>query len=165
MRTELYWVQGAWPGKLALSPRPRGGDWLQDEIRDWKQLGIHLVLSLLTPEEERELDLRQEADETRAQGLEFLSFPIADRQVPRSESKLATVLESLKTTLAAGRNALIHCRQGVGRTGLVAACLLIGNGISPGAAVAEISSARGVSVPETKEQREWIDHYATAFTN
>jgi protein-tyrosine phosphatase len=164
MLAKLYWLDGRWPGKLAVAARPRGGDWLGDDITDWKRAGVQVVLSLLTPEEEQDLNLREEAVEVRGQGLEFSSFPISDRQVPRSEAKLAPSLDILAENLSAGRNVLIHCRQGVGRSGLVAACLLVRNGMSPGAAVEAVSAARGVAVPETVEQREWIDHYATAFS-
>ncbi len=164
MRKDLYWLDGPWSGKIALAARPRGGDWLRDDLRGWKQAGIHTVLSLLTPEEETDLDLRDEATEARTQGLEFNSLPIADRQVPRSESKVADALENVNKTLSAGKNVVVHCRQGIGRSGLVAACLLVKNGMSPGAAVEVVSAARGVSVPETVAQREWIDHYATALT-
>ena len=135
MSTEIHWLEGPWPGKLALSARPRGGEWLPDELTDWKRKGVQMVLSLLTPEEERDLGIREEADEARRQGLAFSSFPIADRQVPRSEAQLGEVLDKLVSSLTAGRNVLVHCRQGVGRTGLVAACLLVKNGMSPGAAV------------------------------
>ena len=33
MGTKLYWVDGPWLGKLALAARPRGGDWLCDELK------------------------------------------------------------------------------------------------------------------------------------
>ena len=51
MWTTLYWIDGPWKGKLALSGRPRGGDWLKDEIAHWKQARINTVVLLLTPEE------------------------------------------------------------------------------------------------------------------
>lgn len=164
MGTELHWIDGPWPGKLALSARPRGADWLKDEIAHWKRAGIDSVLSLLTPDEERDLDLRDEAAETKRLGLEYFSFSIPDRQVPQSEAKLGKELERVNNTLSAGRNVLVHCRQGVGRTGLVAACLLIKNGMSPGSAVDVVSTARGVAIPDTTEQRDWIERYAPAFT-
>jgi protein-tyrosine phosphatase len=164
MLSELYWLDERWPGKLALAARPRGGDWLQDEISNWKRAGIGSIVSLLTPEEEMDLDLRDESRESSAHGLEFISFPIPDRQVPRSEAKLAAALDKISDVLSAGKNVVVHCRQGVGRSGLVAACLLVKNGMSPGAAVEKVSAARGVAIPETIEQREWIDHYAAAFT-
>ena len=164
MATKLYWLDESWPGKLALAARPRGGDWLGDEVADWKRAGISNVLSLLEPEEERDLDLRGESGEVRKQGLEFAALPIPDRKAPPSEAKLVRVLEELDRALSNGKNVLVHCRQGVGRTGLVAACLLVRKGMSPGAAIDKISAARGVPVPETEEQREWIDHLATALS-
>jgi len=164
MATTLYWVPGSWKGKLALSARPRGGDWLEDEIRDWQHAGINLVVSLLTPQEETDLDLREEAAMVRANGMEFVAFPIEDREVPRSETALAKTLDKMDASLAAGKNAVVHCRQGIGRTGLVGACLLVRKGMSPGAAVDAVSAARGIPVPETSDQREWIDHYAVELT-
>ena len=164
MPTKLYWLDEAWPGKIALSARPRGGEWLADEVDDWKRAGVSAVVSLLEPQEEQDLDLHGEAAEVRHDGLEFVSLPIPDRQVPKSEAALGRALENMEHSLSKGKNILIHCRQGVGRSGLVAACLLVKKGMSPGAAVEKISTARGVAVPETEEQREWIDHYATALT-
>ena len=163
MRKDLYWIDGSWPGKLAMAARPRGGDWLKDDLATWKRAGIDAVLSLLTPEEERDMELRDEAGEAQTQGMEFASFPIPDRQIPRSEAKWVELLEKLTRTLSEGKNVVVHCRQGIGRSGLVAACLLVRRGISPGAAVEMVSGARGVSVPETPEQRDWIDHYAVSL--
>ena len=164
MSTKLYWLDDKWPGRVAVSPRPRGGDWLSDDVAEWKRDGVSTVVSLLERQEQQELDLQNERDEVQRQGLDFVSLPIPDRHVPPSEATLAQALEELDRTLSGGRNVLIHCRQGVGRSGLVAACLLVKKGMSPGAALEKISSTRGVQVPETEEQREWIDHFAIAFT-
>jgi protein-tyrosine phosphatase len=124
-----------------------------------------MALSLLTREEERDLDLADEERETRARGMAFKSFPIPDRQVPDSETKLAKALEKLDEELASGRNVVLHCRQGIGRSGLVAACLLVTKGVDTRTAIKRLSAARGTPVPETAEQSRWIDHYATTFAN
>jgi hypothetical protein len=97
MLTEIHWLEGPWPGKLALAARPRGGDWLGDEVASWKQAGVNAVFSLLTSEEEQDLELSDEAGETREQGLEFSSFPIPDRQVPPFEEKLGEVLDKVQS--------------------------------------------------------------------
>jgi protein-tyrosine phosphatase len=164
MRNELYWVVGPWPGRLGLAARPRGGDWLPDELASWRRAGVDTVLSLLTYEEQRDLDLIKEAGESHRQGLAFSSFPIPDRQVPTSEAEFNEALRHASKILSDGKSLLVHCRQGVGRTGLFAACLLIRTGMSPGAAVDLVSAARGLAVPETSEQRDWIEHYAPAVT-
>jgi len=160
MPIDLYWVAGNWPGKVAVASRPRGDDWLADDIANWKRAGVNVVLSLLTSEEESSLGLRGEADQVRASGLDYVAFPIPDLQVPTSSAKLSETLDKLGANLAKGENVLIHCRQGIGRSGLVAACLLISKGLSPGAAIEQVSAARGLPVPETPKQREWIDRFA-----
>jgi protein-tyrosine phosphatase len=163
MSTELHWVDGPWPGKLAMASRPRGADWLEDEMAAWRKAGIDTVLSLLTPEEEQDLDLKSEALEAKARGMKFASLPIPDRQVPTSESEVSAALDRLDADLSSGKNVVVHCRQGIGRTGLVAACLLITKGLTPEVAVKTLSAARGNPVPETSEQRRWIDHYAAVL--
>jgi protein-tyrosine phosphatase len=163
MWTELHWIDGPWPGKLALASRPRGGDWLEDEMAAWRRAGIDTVLSLLTSEEEQELDLKREAHEAKARGMKFVSLPIPDRQVPNSESEVSAVLDRLAADLSAGKNVVVHCRQGIGRTGLVAACLLVAKGLTSEGAVKTLSAARGTPVPETAEQRRWIDRYAAVL--
>jgi protein-tyrosine phosphatase len=159
--TTLYWVEGPWPGKLALAARPRGGAWLDDEISSWQRAGVRSVVSLLTREEEEELDLVNEAAQVKAHRLAFSSFPISDRRVPDSEEKLRTVLEKIDRDLSAGKNVVLHCRQGIGRTGLVAACLLASKGVNAETALKQLSAIRGVPIPETTEQRQWIDHYTS----
>jgi protein-tyrosine phosphatase len=160
MWTTLHWVDGPWPGRIALAARPRGGDWLEDEIAGWRRAGIGAIVSLLKPEEERELNLENEEREAQTQGMEFISLPITDRGVPDAETELTSTLERLDGVLSAGRNIVVHCRQGIGRTGLLAACLLISRGLLPEDAIRTLSAARGAPVPETPEQRRWIDHYA-----
>ena len=160
MWTELHWVDGPWPGRLALAARPRGGDWLGDEMAGWRWAGVDTVVSLLTSEEEDDLDLAKEGSEAKALGMGFVSFPIPDREAPRSDSALAEALEKIDAALWSAKNVVIHCRQGIGRSGLVAACLLVSKGESPQAAVERLSAARGASVPETAGQRRWIDRYA-----
>jgi len=160
MNKGLWWVKGPWPGKLAVAARPRGGDWLEDEIANWRREGIRIVVSLLTPEEEREFQIERESADARAQGITFLGLPIRDRQTPDSESDMQSAVQQLDDTLASGQNVLVHCRQGIGRSGLLAACLLVNRGWSPEAAMKELSEVRGVSVPETRQQHQWIDQYA-----
>lgn len=163
MATNIYWVDGPWPGKLALAARPRGGEWLEDEITNWQRQGVKTVLSLLTSEEQRELDLVNESAEAKAHGITFLTFPIEDRQVPDSEKSLTKILEQVDSELSSGRNVLVHCRQGIGRVGLVAACLLLIKGLGAKGALKRLTAARGVPLPETSEQRRWIDRYAATL--
>jgi protein-tyrosine phosphatase len=117
----------------------------------------------LTPFSEQELDVGNEAAQAKAHGVEFLSFPIADRRVPSSEDNLTRLLEQVDRKLSSGKSVLMHCRQGIGRVGLVAACLLLTKGLNAEMALNRLAAARGVPLPETPEQRRWIDHYAATL--
>ncbi len=163
MFSELHWADGPWPGKLAMSARPRGGEWLDDEIAHWRRNGIDTVLSLLEAHEERDLDLAGEASAARAVDMKFISFPIVDRQIPESEARFIKMLGTVEAELNAGRNVLLHCRQGVGRTGLVAACLFLAKGFSPEKAIERLTAARGVTIPETAAQQRWIEQHAASL--
>jgi len=152
----IHWVSGPWRGKLGIGARPRGDDWLVEDIERWRGEGIDVILSLLTAEEEEDLGLLKEANVAKTHGIIFVSLPIGDMQVPGSQQQLAGVLAMISAELSSGRNVFIHCRQGIGRTGLVAACLLVKNGWTPENAMRHLTSVRGLPVPQTEEQREWV---------
>ncbi|MCI0637662.1 MAG: hypothetical protein L0Y72_28735 [Gemmataceae bacterium] len=159
MKPTLYWIDGPWPGRLAIAARPRGGDWLADEVQSWREAGLHVVISALTPEEMRDLELEQEADLSRSVGLEFDSYSIPDRGVPASPHKLGEKIRQWERSLNEGKSVAIHCRQGIGRSSLLAACLLQSGGIKPTQVWKSIERARGVPVPDTPEQREWVEKF------
>ncbi len=160
MRTELYWISGPWPGRLAIMPRPRGGDWLEDEIQSWRRSGVDVVVSLLTHEEQADLYLHAEEALCRANGIEFVSLPIVDRSVPSSVAAFSEQMNKLAELLSKCQNIAVHCRQGIGRAALVAICLLVMSGMEPASAIERVGVARGCSVPETVEQRRWINEFA-----
>lgn len=164
MSTEVYRIDGPWPGSLAISARPRGGDWLEDEVKSWRAAGFDVIVSLLTPQEVEEMDLKQEGQYCRQNHISFLSFPIVDRGVPESRPAALRLLEQLEAELALGKTVNVHCRQGLGRSALIAAGLLVAKGVPSAEAVARIGTARHSPVPETPEQRKWIDSLAPSLT-
>lgn len=163
MRTELYWIEGPWRGRLAIVPRPRGGDWLEDEIQSWRRAGVDVVVSLLTRVEQSELNLSDEEALCRANNIEFVSFPIVDRNVPSSVEAFSEQVSTFAERLAVGKNIAVHCRQGIGRAALVAIGALIWSGLEPAAAIERVAAARGCVVPETPEQGQWIADFAKSL--
>jgi protein-tyrosine phosphatase len=146
-------------GRMAIAARPRAEDWLEADVGEWKASGLDMVVSLLEPEEISELGLQQEAEFCRASGIEFVSFPIPDRGVPEAASDALRIASSIARGIANGRSIVIHCRAGIGRSSLIAACALICLGFEASDALALIKEARGLSVPDTDGQREWIEAF------
>jgi protein-tyrosine phosphatase len=158
-----YWIEGPWKGGLAILPRPRGGDWLEDEVSRWQRSGIDVVVSLLTPDEVAEFGLEEENALCEVYGIEFISFPIEDRGVPSSELGATALVHRLDQSLARGQRIGLHCRQGIGRSALVAASLLVASSVEPKQAFDRVAAARGSSVPDTLEQERWVTERAASF--
>ena len=50
----------------------------------------------------------------------------------------------------------VHCRMGIGRSGMIAAGILMYFGKDADQAFSEVSLVRGRPVPDTQEQLEWV---------
>ena len=149
--------------RLAITPRPRGYDWLVDDIRLLKRAGVDVLVSALTPYETEDMGLLEESRCCQNYGLEFLSFPIEDRSVPASFSEFDGLLNSLTDRLRKGKAVGVHCRAGIGRSSMIVASALIRDGLSVDSAFRAIQDARGCSVPDTAEQRQWVERYSSRF--
>jgi protein-tyrosine phosphatase len=151
--SELFWIEaGETPG-LAIMARPRAGDWLEDEIAHWKRSGVEIVVSLLEREEIDDLGLRMEAKLCAASGIEYLSYPIADRGVPNDTDD---AMRFAADVVGRAKPTAIHCRAGIGRSSIMAAAVLIQQGISADTALSAIKDARRLPVPDTDAQRDWV---------
>jgi protein-tyrosine phosphatase len=162
--SRLHWIAVSGAGRLAIMARPRAGEWLEIEVDQWKAAGIDLVVSLLEAEEVSELGLGREAELCRERGIAFLSFPVPDRGVP--EMPVAhRIADSIARDVTGGRSVAIHCRAGIGRSSVIAACALVCAGMTAGEAFNLIKDARGVNVPDTDEQRDWVGSFWNARRN
>src|SRR5262245_38303214 len=159
---DVYLIEGPWRGTLSIIPRPRGGDWLEDDLLRLELGGVTTIVSLLEHAEEADLGLEREHDFARKIGLQFLSLPIPDRDIPSSGTTTVRELSEIERLLESGAYVGIHCRQGIGRSSLIAAALLIMAGSSATDAIESIKQARGLDVPETDSQRKWIRDFETA---
>lgn len=160
MASRVHWLDQPEYPALGIMPKPFGGAVLEEEIARLKQQGVNVLVSLLTQEETEEEELQQEADLCSQNGIEFISFPIPDREVPPRDGTFARFFQGLLDRLAEGKHVAIHCWGGIGRSGLVAACLLTAYDVPVETAIRSLSSARGWSVPDTEEQLKWISEFA-----
>jgi protein-tyrosine phosphatase len=156
MQPEIYWIQ-EFKSQLAIMPKPRAGDWLEDEINGLRQEGLDILVSLLTIDEIYELNLKQESEICQIYGIEFISFPILDRKVPISMTKTLQLSHTLLRQIQHGKKVAVHCRAGIGRSALIVASVLVCAGIEPIKAYEMITKSRGLSVPDTEAQKQWLN--------
>lgn len=160
MGPDLYIVATIGEGFLAVMAKPVAGEWLRDDLRAIRAKGVKRIVSLLEPAEQSELGLESEANDCEAVGLAYGAYPIPDRGLPASLPDFRVFAHDLYVAIFAGQSTVIHCRAGIGRSGLVAASVLLEAGYSDGTAFDLISKARGVSVPDTDDQRQFVNSLA-----
>jgi len=153
---EVFWINGDRPPHLAIVLRPRGEDWLEDEMRRMRANRIETVVSMLEPDEAGFLGLANEKSVAERVGLSFLNYPIPDTQVPADVPRFREFVREVANRLTEGEHIGVHCRGCIGRATILSACALIRLGWRPSDALAAIEKARGMAVPDTPEQATWI---------
>ncbi|QDL93976.1 tyrosine protein phosphatase (plasmid) [Paroceanicella profunda] len=159
MTPPIFPVGGADPGRLFIMPAPSAAR-LHDDVRHYRSQAVGTIVSLLEPAESGALGLGDEAATCAEQGLEFLAFPIPDFGVPERAAVTALV-EAMVARLRDGAGVAVHCRAGIGRSGLVVSCTLAAFGASAVEAMDRVTRARGASVPETAAQRAFVMDFAS----
>jgi len=145
---------------LGIMPRPRGYDWLSDDLRLLQREGVDVLVSALTPSESEELGLSAEAINCGRNNLLFISFPIEDRSVPTSHTEFSALVDQLVEFSKNRKSVVIHCRAGIGRSSLIAASVLVRIGLTVDSAFRAIEESRGCPVPDAPEQRHWVELWA-----
>ena len=157
MPVKIYWLHNFDKAtKLGIMARPRGGDWLEDDIINLKSQNVSVVVSLLEPIEVNELDLRQQSELCLKHSILYINFPIPDRGIPKQDAQFQDFINRLKGEINSGRNTVVHCRMGIGRSSIIAGRLLLNTGRTANEIFAHISKIRGLRVPDTEEQIAWL---------
>jgi len=156
MQAEMYKVGTIGKGFFAIMARPSLEENDPASVVNISRLGINLVVSLLENNEARTLGLDAEREQVKALGMDFVSFPIPDMGIPTSVEKFASLSKMLLKQVDSGINTLVHCHAGIGRSGLMAAGMLLHCDLGPQQAFTHVSKMRGVRVPETRQQEDWL---------
>jgi ADP-ribosyl-[dinitrogen reductase] hydrolase len=152
-----YW---ALPGLLLAGEHPSGltPDATRQRLSALLTSGIECFLDLTHP---NEID---PYDQALPFHIEYLRKPIRDHGLPEKREHMMEILDCLHDALRSGRRAYVHCRAGIGRTGMVVGCLLVERGLTGEQALAELArlwqqSGRSKvwpSVPETEAQSDYV---------
>ena len=147
---------------LCRCPGSRDGVWvppslLAQDLGHLAGLGISSVVSLIDADECRLIGVPSLAAQAVAAGLDWRDFPITDRAVPEPDQAAAfqQLLADLSVILDEGARLAIHCRAGLGRSGLLAAALLVWRGVAADEAIAAIRRCRPGAI-ETEGQERYI---------
>jgi protein-tyrosine phosphatase len=152
----VFRIDSIGKGFLAIMAHPGLEQDATITLAEVARQGVSQVVSLLEPGESRALGLDTEAELVADAGMSFVSFPVMDMGLPASVEEFAGLSLRLYRQVESGVNTLIHCRAGIGRSGLLAAAVLLHGGNKVAQAFEQVTRARGRRVPETLEQGDWL---------
>ncbi|WP_312450155.1 cyclin-dependent kinase inhibitor 3 family protein [Stutzerimonas nitrititolerans] len=149
------------PGKLIFTPCPgTKGTSLSDALAALKQAGATAVITLMP---QSELDTNDAGDISRqceALDLAWYHLPVADEQVPLEDfaRQWKEARQPILSQLKAGDSLAIHCKGGSGRTGLIAARILIEAGLGRDTAIAQVQALRPKAI-QHPAHLNWINQF------
>lgn len=130
---------------------------LDDDMEAIKAFGAAALVTLMPDSELQSLNVPpdQIRDKASELGIEWYQLPIADAGVPDQsfEDSWADTGLHLQSLLKEGRNIVIHCKGGLGRTGTIAARLLIEFGMSSQVAIQSVRRARPGAIENRLQER------------
>jgi ADP-ribosyl-[dinitrogen reductase] hydrolase len=140
------------------------GDWDRDLAADLEAIKSSGAEALVTLMETNELTavrvpVTELGENAASLGLEWHHLPIRDVDVPDEGFEDLWTYSGLRLRhlLVQGKKVVIHCLGGLGRTGTIAARLLVELGTSPDAAIRAVRAARTGAI-ETREQEDYVKH-------
>lgn len=149
-------------GQLLLTPCPGTQQVPLTLALDQLRLaGAHGVVTLMTSAELTRLNLTHLGQQVEREGMRWFHLPIEDDHAPAAafEAAWQQTLPQLRELLGDGKHLVIHCLGGSGRTGLVAAALLLTLGQPLDEAMAAIKAHRPKAFT-LAAHRQWLDQLA-----
>lgn len=156
-----YWVE---PGRLLAGEYPGAEtrDATRLRLRQLLERGIRTFIDLTR---EREMEpYAPEFEGLTADSVRHQRFAILDHSIPERPQVIVDALNAIDAALQRGEGVYVHCRAGIGRTGMVVATHLMRRGLDNERAFdhlqtlwQECGRARHWPVvPETDEQIEYV---------
>jgi len=154
------------PGTIGITICPgkvqRGaisGEWERDlriDIQAVKSWGATAWLNLLTSTEMLDLKVGDLGVAVKGNGIRYYCLPIEDGDTPDAifEKSWETAGAQIREELLRGGKILIHCKGGLGRSGMIAARLIVELGVaSPEEAIRLVRASRPGAI-ETRAQEK-----------
>ncbi len=144
--------------RIGLCACPGQSGTLSSDLQQLHDWGARALVTLIEVHEFELLGVTSLAEQVEALGMRWWHLPIRDMDTPDAdfESRWREVGDELRSLLSDGFSFVLHCRGGLGRTGTVAARLLVELGSAPALAIEQVRRARPGSI-ETREQEEFVN--------
>jgi len=136
------------PGMKEFSTLDLYDDRIENDLQCICNWGAAVIVNLLEAREFVTLGIAALPGRILSKNISFLHLPMVNNVLPDDgfEEKWRLSRLDLLNCLQQGERILIHCKEGVGRSGIVAARLLIESGIAADLAIKAVRKARPGSI-------------------
>ncbi len=158
-----------WPGRLGLTiapgkkgqspagPTVHNRD-LATDFAALKSERVDVLVNLMEEDEGLRYGMGEYDAVARQSGLTVRRYPIVDMDVPSDRTTFAALVDELYAGLQAEKTVVVHWLGGLGRSGTLAACLLIKSGLDAQAAIDLTRRCRPGAIQG--DQPEFVRQYA-----
>lgn len=156
-----------WPGRLGLTIAPgKQGTLdgkthrrdLQTDLQAIQHAGADLLVNLMEPHEMRAWQMHNYHAEAARLGLSVTHSPIRDVNTPDNLSTFSALVQDLYARVQRGETIVVHCLGGLGRSGTLAACLLVKDGLNAQDAMQLVKKCRPGAIQG--QQDKFVETYA-----
>ena len=135
---------------------------LRRDLAACQQWGASGIVTFNETDEPHGLGVGDLGDQVLSGGMWWRQMPISDMDIPEDsfEDNWAVESKQIITSLVAGERVVLHCLAGLGRTGMMAARLLVDMGMAPALAVAEVRKVRPRAI-QTDDQEKYIYEHSS----
>jgi len=157
----IDWIEHrAFAGRIGLTRCPgivTGPSGLAADIAAIRAEGTRALVSLTEIEEMRLAGVENLGSAARRRGMAWYHLPIRDFDVPDAtfEERWQSAGPELCRRLVDGESVAIHCWAGLGRSGMIAARLLVEFGELPPSAIHLVRRVRPGAI-QTAEQEDYV---------
>lgn len=132
---------------------------LETDMKDLKNQGCDALVTLMEDQELEAVGVPKQLLEktTATHGIDWFFLPIKDASIPDGdfEQSWKVAGKQLLSLLNQKRSIVVHCLGGLGRSGTIAARLLVELGIEPVDAINRVRQSRPGAL-ETKAQEQYV---------
>lgn len=147
----------ACPGVRVATSTPASKKTLSADIDELVHWGANGVVCLLEPHELLMNKIEDLPQRLQAQNMWFRQLPIIDMSVPSQEfeDNWAEEGELIRHALRIGERVVFHCYAGLGRTGMIAARILVEMGMDPEEAIKRVRDPNKRRI-QTRDQAAFV---------
>lgn len=142
---------------LYISCSPGTKTSLETDISMIKHSQIDVVVCTMEWYELVHLGLVGYPESIQSKGILFYHFPIRDMTAPSCQT-IDIITNIIVNHLLNGKNVLVHCYQGLGRSGLICACCLVRLGLTDLKSIELVRKFRRGAII-TNQQKESVIYY------